>query len=123
MPNRSLLKTPASAAFLSFLFPGLGQLAAGRPRRGLVVALPALTLSVAVAGFFLFARRQIYDAIFSADALTSFFLIDVAILLYRLWAIVDAFLVAGGPGARTGLAPKIQTKEPAARARSSSTDT
>ncbi|MGA2512832.1 MAG: LCP family protein [Candidatus Limnocylindrales bacterium] len=117
MPNRSLLKTPASAAFLSFLFPGLGQLAAGRPRRGLVVALPALTLSVAVAGFFLFARRQIYDAIFSADALTSFFLIDVAILLYRLWAIVDAFLVAGGPGARTGLAPKIQTKEPAARAR------
>jgi LCP family protein required for cell wall assembly len=72
--------------------------------------MPALALAVVIAGLFVFARRQIYDSIFSASALTSFFLIDVVLMLYRLWAIVDAYLVAGPPRARTRLEPKIQTK-------------
>jgi len=110
MLSRSLLRRPAAAAFLSFLFPGLGQAAAGRTKRGLLVAMPALALAVVIAGLFVFARRQIYDSIFSASALTSFFLIDVVLMLYRLWAIVDAYLVAGPPRARTRLEPKIQTK-------------
>jgi len=117
MANRSLLQTPAAAAFLSFLFPGLGQAAVGKARRGLLVALPALALGVVVVGLFFFARRQIYDSIFSENALTSFFLIDVGLMLYRLWAIVDAYLVAGPPKARTHLEPRIQTEAPAGRVR------
>jgi LCP family protein required for cell wall assembly len=121
MPNRSLLKSPGAAAFLSFLFPGLGQAAAGKPKRGLLVALPALALSVVIAALFIFARRQIYDSIFSADALTSFFALDVVILLYRLWAILDAYLVAGSTKVRTRLEPKIQTRAPTARVRQPAT--
>ena len=33
-----LLRNPAVAAFLSFVLPGLGQAAAGKPRRGAIVA-------------------------------------------------------------------------------------
>ena len=117
MNRKSTWRSPAAAAFLSFLFPGLGQAAAGKPRRGLLVALPALALFVLAVGLFVFARHQIFDSLFSTDALTSFFLLDVVILLYRLWAIVDAFLIAGSDGARARLDSKVQVKIPAAKAR------
>jgi len=110
-------QSPAAAAFLSFLFPGLGQAAAGKRRRGLLVALPALTLLVLAVGLFVFARHQIFDSLFSASALTSFFLLDVVILLYRLWAIVDAYLLFSPARARARFEPKVQVKIPAAGAR------
>jgi LCP family protein required for cell wall assembly len=117
MLNRSLLQTPAAAAFLSFLFPGLGQMAAGKPRRGLVVAVPALVVAIGVVGVFVFARHQIFDWLFSENALTSFLLVDIVILLYRLWAIADAYVVAkAGPGG-IPIAAKVQTKKPATMVR------
>lgn len=90
----ALAKSPPIAAALSFVVPGLGQAAAGNRRRGVLVALPAIGLFVAVAGIALFDRHFIVDALFSPNTLFSFLLLDAAILMYRLWAIVDAYVVA-----------------------------
>ncbi len=94
MRSRGLLQSPPVAAILSFILPGLGQAAAGSRRRGLVIAAPALALLVIAAGLVLFARHAIVDSLFSSSALFSFLLLDVAVLIYRLWAIADAFMVA-----------------------------
>jgi LCP family protein required for cell wall assembly len=88
------LGRPPAAAFLSFLFPGLGQAAAGEARRGALVALPMIAVIVVAAALILFARHQIADTVLSPNSLVAFLLIDIAILLYRLWAILDAYLVA-----------------------------
>jgi LCP family protein required for cell wall assembly len=94
MRKPATLEQPAAAAFLSFLFPGLGQAAAGKPRRGAVVAAPMIALVVLAIALVLFARRQIADTLLSENSLLAILLVDVAFLLYRLWAIVDAYLVA-----------------------------
>ena len=88
------VKSAPAAALLSFALPGLGQAAAGKPRRGLLVAVPALVTLVIAAGTLLFARRQAYDVIFSENALTALILLNAVMLLYRLWAIVDAYRIA-----------------------------
>ena len=103
------------AAFLSFLLPGLGQAAAGRRRRGLVVALPALVLLVVVGAILVFARHDLYDVVFSEDTLTALVLIDAAILIYRLWAIVDAHRIARSAALPSYLGLKEQTKAPPRR--------
>jgi len=59
---------------------------------------------------FVFARHQIFDSLFSASALTSFFLLDVVILLYRLWAIVDAYLLFSPARARARFEPKCRSR-------------
>lgn len=120
MRQRFAPGSPAIAAFLSFLVPGLGQAAAGKPRRGLVVALPAVLVLLAVAGVLVFARHQLVDSLFSENALTSFLLIDMVLLLYRAWAIVDAYRIAA-PAKEQGRFQarpqgKVQMKAPAARA-------
>ena len=94
MRKPAILEQPAAAAVLSFVFPGLGQAVAGKPRRGALVALPGVLLIVAVALVVLLARRQLADAVLSDNALLAILLVNVALLLYRLWAIVDAYLVA-----------------------------
>jgi polyisoprenyl-teichoic acid--peptidoglycan teichoic acid transferase len=98
-----LLRAPAVAAALSFLLPGLGTAAAGKRRRGLVVAIPALVILGFGLFFILFNRRAIIDSLFSPSTLFTFIVFDVAILLYRLWAIADAWVVAG----RSGSAPRL----------------
>jgi LCP family protein required for cell wall assembly len=119
--HRFPLGSPAAAAFLSFVFPGLGQAAAGRPRRGLLVAIPALAVLVVLAGVVIFARHQLLDSLFSSNALTSFLLIDIAILVYRLWAIVDAYQITGPVKAQvrlgTSFDSKVQAKVPPRRSR------
>jgi LCP family protein required for cell wall assembly len=94
MRKPAILEQPPAAAFLSFLFPGLGQAAAGKPRRGAVVAAPMIAFVVFAIALVLVARRQIADTLLSENSLLAILLIDIAFLLYRLWAIVDAYLVA-----------------------------
>jgi LCP family protein required for cell wall assembly len=85
---------PAVAAVLSFVFPGLGQAASGKVRRGALVASPMLALIAVGIGLVLFARREIVDSLLSQTSLTALLLVNVAVLLYRLWSILDAYLVA-----------------------------
>jgi LCP family protein required for cell wall assembly len=93
---RKMARYPIVAAVLSFLIPGLGQASAGKPRRGLVVALPAIAMLVAFVLVWLFARHDIISTLVSQQFLTTFLALDLLILAYRVWAIVDAYLEAGG---------------------------
>ena len=92
-------RSPAVAAFLSFLVPGLGQAWAGEGVRGLVVSLPfvaaialAVGTAVAAGGVIGLAGIMVEPAV-----LAALLVVDVVFLVYRAWAIVDAERVARGP--------------------------
>jgi anionic cell wall polymer biosynthesis LytR-Cps2A-Psr (LCP) family protein len=89
-----LFGTPTGAAFLSFLFPGLGQAAAGKPSRGAIVAIPGLAVVGAFLLILLFNRRSILGAAVSDQWLVSLLLADFVALVYHAWAVVDSYLLA-----------------------------
>jgi len=95
MRLRSWLHTPSGAALLSFLFPGLGQAAVGYPRRGAIVAIPGLATLAAAVMIFLLDRKAVFDVLLRPSSLMALLFLDVAILFYRLWAIADAYSLAG----------------------------
>jgi anionic cell wall polymer biosynthesis LytR-Cps2A-Psr (LCP) family protein len=109
MRTRSVFGSPLVAAALSFLFPGLGQAAAGKPRRGAIVAFPFL-LAIGTLGFMLIVNRaKAIDAAASQQWLTSLLIIDLVLLVWHVWAILDSYFLAGrgqirqdraNPGAR-----------------------
>jgi LCP family protein required for cell wall assembly len=117
MGSRFPVKSAAVAALLSFLLPGLGQAAAGNSRRGLLVAVPALALFVAAAGILIFARRQLYGVVFSENTLTALVLVNVVVLIYRLWAIADAYRIVVATSKPAPWDAKEQTKAPATHPR------
>jgi anionic cell wall polymer biosynthesis LytR-Cps2A-Psr (LCP) family protein len=106
MSNRSGLRSPLIAAALSFLVPGLGQAAAGRPRRGAVVVMPFLvTLAVPVL-VVLLARGQAVDLATNQQWLTNLLVVDFILLAFHLWAVVDSYLLAGGTNPWTARAKR-----------------
>ncbi len=88
------LRTPVGAAALSAVFPGLGQAAAGSPRRGAIVAIPGLALSGVLLLIFLFDRGSIFGLAVNQSWLTSLLWLDIVAFVYHLWAIVDSYLLA-----------------------------
>ncbi len=92
------LRTPIAAAALSALFPGLGEAAAGSPRRGVIVAIPALALSGVLLLIFLFDRGSIFGLAVNQSWLTSLLWLDIVAFVYHLWAIVDSYLLASEVG-------------------------
>jgi len=96
----SALRTPVGAALLSFLFPGLGQAAAGDRRRGAIVAIPALAVIAAFGLILIFDRGELFGLALNQGWLTSLLILDVAGFVYHLWAIVDAYLMAREPRPR-----------------------
>jgi LCP family protein required for cell wall assembly len=103
-------RSPFAAAFLSLLFPGLGQLYAGAPLRALAFAAgPILALALAGGLVLRVDRIALLGFIIDPTVLDALFVVNVAVLVYRLIAIVDAYRVAAylnaaaAPGAgRTG---------------------
>lgn len=95
-------RSPFVAAFLSLLFPGLGHVYLGAYRRALGIAAPPLLLSALLAGFAV--RLNAFD--FAGLAVQGWFQVAVfvgnlVLLVYRAWAIVDAWSIAralGGAG-------------------------
>ena len=85
---------PALAAFLSFLFPGLGQAYAGNRRLALVLAVPVLVLIILGVGLAFVDGRQALNALLSASFLTALIALDVALLVWRLFAIAQAGLTS-----------------------------
>jgi LCP family protein required for cell wall assembly len=84
-----------AAAFLSLVFPGLGHAYLGAYRRGLGFAAPPLLLGALVAGFAV--RMTQFDL--AGLAIQEWFLIAIFVgnlvaLVYRAWAIVDAWSIA-----------------------------
>ena len=93
------LRSPGMAAFLSLLFPGLGQYAAGDRRRGVLIAIPALVVLTGVVGFVIGTvlgggSQAILGLILSPEVLVGIVALDLIWLAYHAFAILDAWLVA-----------------------------
>jgi len=102
-----VVKRPVAAAALSFLFPGLGQAAAGQPSRGAIVAIPAFAFIGAFLAVLIFDRSSILGLAVDQAWLTSLLILDLVLFMYHLWAIVDSYLVASKaqPRRRRGVVP------------------
>ncbi|HEY8817634.1 MAG TPA: LCP family protein [Candidatus Limnocylindrales bacterium] len=88
-------RSPFAAAFLSLLFPGLGQLYAGAPIRALVFAAgPILALALAVGMLIRVDRIALLGFFIDPGVLDAVFVVNLAVLVYRLVAIIDAYRVA-----------------------------
>jgi LCP family protein required for cell wall assembly len=88
-------RSPFAAAFLSLLFPGLGHAYLGAYRRGLGFAAPPLLFAALLAGFAV--RMTVFDL--GGLAVQPWFQVAVFIgnlvaLVYRAYAIVDAWSIA-----------------------------
>jgi len=92
---RALIRKPVYAAALSAVFPGVGQAASGYPVRGAIVAIPALTVVGAFLLILIVQGRSILDSAFDQQWLTSLLLLDLVALVYHLWAVLDAYILAG----------------------------
>jgi LCP family protein required for cell wall assembly len=98
-PQSSGTHSPFVAAFLSFLFPGLGQAYAGHRLRGVALAAP-LVLVIALVGGMLVSkpgRDWLIAQFVSTDVLTVLLGLNGLLLLYRIVVIVDAYRLARGP--------------------------
>ena len=92
--------SPFAAAVLSFVFPGLGQLYAGRSARALAFAAPGLLGLALLAGIVAnhATRRELLFSVFSPTVLQLLLLLDGVVLVYRLVAVVDAYALARAAG-------------------------
>lgn len=82
---------------LSAVFPGLGQAAAGAPRRAVIVAIPALTILAAFGAILVFDRHDLLTLALNQSWLSSILILDIVALVYHVWAVVDSYLLAGKP--------------------------
>jgi len=80
------------AAFLSFLFPGLGQIYAGARSRGLLLALPWLVLLLGLA--FLVLTNRMLDVVSHNATMLGALVFLLAVFFYHVAAVVDAYGVA-----------------------------
>jgi hypothetical protein len=90
-----LLRTPFWAALLSFLFPGLGQASAGNRVRGAIVAIPTLAVLGVFALILVFDRSSLFGLALNQGWLTSLLILDLMLFVYHLWAVLDAYVLAG----------------------------
>ncbi len=92
---RPRARSPFAAAFLSLIFPGLGQLYAGAPVRALAFAAgPILVLALGAGTIIRVDRIALLGFLIDPTVLDAVFVINLAILVYRLVAIIDAYRVA-----------------------------
>ncbi len=92
---RPRARSPFAAAFLSLIFPGLGQLYAGAPTRALAFAAAPILLIALGAGVGLrLTRIELVGLVVNPFVLSSVFVLNLIVLLYRLVAIIDAYRVA-----------------------------
>jgi LCP family protein required for cell wall assembly len=89
MIDRPNTRHPALAAFLSFLFPGLGQAYAGDRRLAALFALPVVALILTGLIAALLGGRQTLNSLLSASFLTALIALDLALMAWRLFAIAQ----------------------------------
>ena len=83
------------AAALSFIWPGLGQGWAGARRRALIFALPMMLLAIgAVLALSVEGKGRAFGLLLQPEVLVGLLALNVAVLVYRIVAIVDAYRVA-----------------------------
>jgi polyisoprenyl-teichoic acid--peptidoglycan teichoic acid transferase len=91
--------TPLLAAMLSFVLPGLGQLAVGRPRRAALFLVPALAvlglIVITVLALLGGARADLLGLVLRREVLIAVIVLSLLLLLYHVAAIVDSWQIAG----------------------------
>jgi len=93
--DRSRERSSFLAAFLSALFPGLGQAFAGAWERAIAFAAAPLLLIALAAGLFLHTNHfELLGMLLDPTVLTLILIGDVVVFLYRAAAIVDAWRVS-----------------------------
>ena len=90
-----MLATPFAAALLSFLFPGLGQASVGNRGRAAIVALPMLAVLGVFAVILILDRSLLFGPTPDQGLLTSLLILDLMLFVYHLWAVLDAYVLAG----------------------------
>ena len=91
------------AAFLSALWPGLGHLAVGARRTGILLALPPAVLLALLIGAVASPDRIARLALLLDPAvIAAVLLAEVTFLVWRLAALADAFRRGGGPARGRG---------------------
>jgi LCP family protein required for cell wall assembly len=86
--------SPGRAAFLSFVLPGLGQIALGSFSRGLVLGLPILATVVIAAFFILADHADLISGLFDPTVILVLVVLDVLLGLLHIIAIGDAYWLA-----------------------------
>ena len=105
--TRRGMRSPVTAASLSLLFPGLGQYAAGARRRGVLIATPALVVLTALVGFGIGTvlgggPQALVGLVLRPEVLVAVVGLDLIILAYHAFSILDAWLVARQAGMDVG---------------------
>jgi anionic cell wall polymer biosynthesis LytR-Cps2A-Psr (LCP) family protein len=103
--------SPAIAAILSFIFPGVGQIYAGQVRKGIIWAIPMLLFVVGVIVILAGGQTAMLGLISSPEKRLALLTMNMAFFLYHLAAMFDAYSVAQGDRYRrygtTGIAPIV----------------
>ncbi len=86
--------SPALAALLSFLFPGLGQFYAGDLRKAVLWALPMLLFILGVIWLVLGGTIGMISLITNPQTRVALLVLNVAFFLYHVAAMVDAYSMA-----------------------------
>jgi LCP family protein required for cell wall assembly len=90
----STVPSPAVAAVLSLVFPGLGQVYAGARQRGVVLAAPWVLLLVGVLAAVAGGMDTLLPIFFSTQIRTALLVLLVAVFFYHVAAVLDAYNVA-----------------------------
>jgi LCP family protein required for cell wall assembly len=109
MSNRAAAagpRSPFAAAFLSFLFPGLGQAFAGRYVRAVAIAAVPVLLLALLGGALSndTMRNRLLVNLTSPTVLLVILGLNILLLLYRAVAVLDAYRTAAATSDRRGTA-------------------
>jgi len=93
-------RSAAAAAILSFFIPGLGQIYAGRLLRGLLLAIPQIVVIAILVGLYVRGPLVLTGVLF--EQALAIAVINVLLLAYRAFAVIDAYLLVARPADRRG---------------------
>jgi LCP family protein required for cell wall assembly len=103
--HRPLRTNRHVAALLSSLWPGLGHLAVGSLRTGILLALPPLVLLVLAVGAVVSPDRVARLALLlNPDVIAGLIFVEGVVLVWRLAAVADAFRRGNGRAREPGAA-------------------
>lgn len=86
--------SPAVAAFLSFVLPGLGQVALGAIRRGLILGIPLVAVVLVTVVLLITDRGDLIGALLKPQVVLALVVLDLILGLIHLIAIGDAYRLA-----------------------------
>jgi LCP family protein required for cell wall assembly len=90
------LRSPGFAAFLSFLWPGLGHWYAGASRTAIVFALPVVIVAVIFASWLINGTEAVALQLFSPGTALTIVVLICLLAIWRIVSIVDVVSTLGG---------------------------